>query len=261
MPTFLIVNDDGVDSPMLRPMVQALGELGDVCVAVPSQEQSWRGKAMTRFGHVEVAERKEFGVPTFAIGGTPSDCVNLALHHLFPTRPDWVISGINIGSNTGLAFALNSGTIGAAIEGALLGLPSLAFSTLLTPEMFKHWLRERVLPGAMGAEILASNSARMAAMVKTLLATGLPPGAQLLNVNFPGVVTLETPVRWVPMQDNRYGSLFKRKGEVFVHGHGEGLRVIPGPTSDRDVVGAGEISVTALSMNGLSLSAPDVSPF
>ena len=259
MPNFLIVNDDGADSPMLRPMVQALGALGDVTLAVPSQEQSWRGKAMTRYGHIQVAERQEFGVPAFAVDGTPSDCVNLAVHHLFPRRPDWVISGINIGSNTGLAFALNSGTIGGAVEGALQGLPALAFSTLLSPEMFTHWVRERHIPG--GEDILSSNTARMAAMVEALLGTGMPRGAQVLNVNFPGAVTPDTPVQWAPLQDNRYGSLFRRKGEGFVHGHGDGLRVLPGPLSDRDVVAAGGISVTALSLAGWSLPAPAESPF
>ena len=259
MPTFLIVNDDGVDSPMLRPMVQALGSLGEVCLAVPSEEQSWRGKAMTRYGEVRVSERPEFGVPAYAVSGTPSDCVNLALHHLFPNRPTWVISGINIGTNTGLAFALNSGTIGGALEGALQGIPALAFSTLLTPTMFAQWVRERRLPG--GDSILSSNAARMTSMVAALMESGLPQGALMLNVNFPGAVTPTTPVRWAPLQDNRYGSLFKRKGEVFVHGHGEGLRVLPGPQSDRDVVAAGEICVTALSLSGLSLPPPATSPF
>ncbi|MDH5750800.1 MAG: 5'/3'-nucleotidase SurE [Deltaproteobacteria bacterium] len=268
MSCFLVVNDDGVESPMLRPMVEQLGRLGDVCLAVPRYEQSWRGKAMTRFGRVAVEPRPEFGVPAFAVEGTPSDCVNLALHHLFDPRPDFVISGINIGTNTGLAFVLNSGTIGAALEGALQGLPALAFSAYLEPRHFALWMTEKRLPDprredeAHAGDIAQTCAERMADMTAAVLKQGLPPEALVLNVNFPGAVTPQTPVRWVPLQDNRYGSLFKPDGNGgFVHGHGSGFRVIEGPVSDREVVMKGEISATALGLMSMSLEPPASLPF
>lgn len=261
MPTFLIVNDDGVASPMLRPMVEKLGLLGDVRLAVPLEEQSWRAKAMTRFGRVRVTPRDEFGVPAFAVAGTPSDCVNLGVHRLFDDPPDWVIAGINIGTNTGLSFTLNSGTVGAALEGALQGLPALAFSSWFPPALFMQWLSEKRLTGAEAEAVIGSTTTRMAAMVGALLETGLPAGALLLSVNFPGAVTPETPVRWAPLQDNRYGAVFRRDGDAYVHGHSGGFRVLDEGGSDRDVVARGEIAVTAVSLAGLSLPAPSRPPF
>jgi 5'-nucleotidase len=261
MPTLLIVNDDGVQSPMLPPMVEKLSALGRVRLAVPLEEQSWKSKAMTRFGRISVERRTEFGVEACAVGGTPSDCVNLAVHLLFADPPDWVVSGINIGTNTGLGFAINSGTVGAALEGALQGLPAVAFSTLVPPELFRQWGTEKRLTGALAQRLIDSTTTRMAAMMARLLETGLPPGAMMLNVNFPGVVGAETPVRWVPLQNNRYGPVFKPEGEDYVHGLALGFQVLDEGPSDREVVQQGEISVTALSLAGLSVPPPAVCPF
>ena len=256
MPTLLITNDDGIDSPFLKPMVEQLSALGAVRVAVPAGEQSWKSKAITRHGRLTVQAREELGVPTFAVQGTPADCVNLGLHHLFDGRPDWVISGINIGHNVGAGLVINSGTVGAALEGALCGAPAVAFSTFVTRELYQGWITQRRFEGAQGPEILASTTRRMAGMLRTLLACGLPPGAMLLNINFPGIVDAHTPVRWAPLQDHRYGSLFAREGDGFVHRFAGLLQVQPGGSSDLDVVRGGAISVTALSLAGLSLPPP-----
>jgi 5'-nucleotidase len=256
MPTFLITNDDGVDSPFLPPMVAALRRAGEVRVCVPAAEQSWKAKAMTRWGRIEARAVDRFGVPAFAVTGTPSDCVNLALHHLFPAAPDWVVSGINIGWNAGAAFAVNSGTVGAAIEAALCGVPAVAFSAFMEPGLFNEWSTQRRLDSTQAAAVVSSTSERMAAMMAGLAASGLPPGAQVLNVNFPGPVTPRTPVRWAPLQDNRYGSLFVREGDGFVHRFQHNLRAAGSAPSDRDAVQSGEISATLLSLAGWSLPAP-----
>ncbi|NIP71668.1 MAG: 5'/3'-nucleotidase SurE, partial [Gammaproteobacteria bacterium] len=78
MTRFLIVNDDGPDSPMLAPMAEKLSALGEVSVSVPEREQSWQGKAMTRFGRITAAPLAGLGVRAYTVSGTPSDCVNLA---------------------------------------------------------------------------------------------------------------------------------------------------------------------------------------
>jgi 5'-nucleotidase len=256
MPHLLIVNDDGIASPMLAPMVTHLAPLGDVSIVVPAEEQSWKGKAMTRFGRVYARASAEFGVPAFAVTGTPSDCVNLALHHLLPRRPDWVISGINIGSNAGAAFVVNSGTVGAALEGLLQGVPSVAFSTYLPPEHFREWNADKRLTHPAAVEIIETTIARMAAMMATLLERGDPCPGAILNVNFPGAVTPRTPVRWAPLQDNRYGSLFRPDGDGFVHSAHVGLHGDEARDTDRSVILAGSISVTPIAPAGLSLPPP-----
>jgi 5'-nucleotidase len=253
MTHFLIVNDDGIASPMLAPMAARLAPLGRVSIVVPAEEQSWKAKAMTRFGRIHARASAEFDVPAYAVTGTPSDCVNLAVHHLLPEPPDWVVSGINIGSNAGAAFVINSGTVGAALEGVLQGIPAVAFSTYLAPELFREWNEHKRLTHPAALQILETTTARMADMMRVLAAGGEPCPGAVLNVNFPGAVTPETPVRWVPLQDNRYGAVFRPDGDAFVHSahvglHGDELR-----TTDRSVIAAGEISVTAIALTGLSL--------
>lgn len=251
MPTILIVNDDGVDSPMLRPMAEKLSALGTVRIAVPAEEQSWKGKAMTRFGVVRAEPRADFGVEAFAVSGTPSDCVNLAVHHLFSSKPDWIVSGINIGSNVGLGFILNSGTVGAAAEAMLQGIPSTAFSSYFKPEHFGQWSREKRLTAPEALEVVETTTTRMAAMMENILSVEHADPEVILNINYPGVVSAETPVRWVPMQNNRYGSIFKPEGDGFVHSAQVVLQAHSEAPTDRDVMLGGEISVTPLSLAGI----------
>jgi 5'-nucleotidase len=253
MTRFLIVNDDGVTSPMLPPMVKHLGSLGTVSVAVPLREQSWKSKAMTRYEPITYEARAEFGVEAYAIDGTPSDCVNIAVHHLLAERPDWVISGINIGVNAGEAYVINSGTVGAAFEGGLLGLPAVAFSQYVPPAIFHEWTSEKRLTSPAAAALIEHGATRVARMMRTIVAEGLPPGAMLLNVNFPDGLAADTPVQWCNLLVTRYGSIFDREGDHFIHRFGGNVTREPHPLGDKDVVEQGKISVTALSLPGLAV--------
>ena len=256
-PVFLIVNDDGMDSPMLPLMEEKLSQIGTVRIAVPKEEQSWKGKAMTRFERIHAELLPDFDAEAYAVSGTPADCVNLAVHQLFPDPPDWIVSGINIGTNAGLGFILNSGTVGAALEGAILGIPAVAFSTFLRPGLFEQWNREKRLIGEEVNELLESITDRMTAMMTRLLASGLPAGALVLNVNFPGAVTADTPARWVPVENNRYGGLFRRDGDGYRHSSQVTLQNLGETVSDRSVLARGEISLTPLSLGGwLEIPAP-----
>jgi 5'-nucleotidase len=258
MPTFLLTNDDGADSPFLPRLIAALSALGRVRVVVPDAEQSWKAKAMTRYGRLDARPRPDLGPDAFAVSGTPSDCVNLGVFHLFDGPPDWVVSGINLGFNAGASFVINSGTVGGALEGALCGLPSAAFSTYIPPELFRPWTAERRFEGPAAEAILATTTERTVVELGHLVRRGLPAGAMLVNVNFPGAVLPDTPLRWVPLQDNRYGSLFVRENGGFVHRFNGQLHAVPGSAtpSDREVVQAGEISATALHLAGLTVPVP-----
>jgi len=261
-PTLLLVNDDGWDSPMLRPLAAALGRLGRVRLAIPTREQGWQGKSVTRACAVRVEVVDGLGCAAYSVDGTPADCVNLAVHELFPDPPHWVISGINMGWNVGYTLAINSGTIGGALEAALEGLPAVAFSQLVAPEVYRAWHTRGELGGAEVEAMVDAAVTRAAAMVARLLTTGLPAGAMLLSVNFPRGLGPETPVRWAPLLENRTGRLFARGEDGAYHHHytGDVHRTATG-ASDREIVEQGAVSVTALSLGGLSAPPPARDPF
>jgi 5'-nucleotidase len=207
---------------------------------------------MTRYGRVSVQERPEFGVEAYALGGTPSDCVNIAVHHLLSRPPDWIVSGINIGINAGEAYVINSGTVGAAIEGALLGFPAAAFSQFVPRALFLQWATRKRFDDP-AAEVMVQRAASTTArMLRTIAARGMPDGAMVLNVNFPHPLGDDTPVRWAPLLVTRYGSIFQREGDGFVHRFGGDIWREPSAVGDRDIVERGEISITALSLPGLT---------
>ena len=114
----LITNDDGINSVFLHELVHALRQAGhDLYVVAPKHEQSWVGAAKSRNRPVHAASGdRGLGCPTWIVDGTPSDAVNIALDHLLPpgTRPEAVVSGINVGLNASLGFIIASGTIASA---------------------------------------------------------------------------------------------------------------------------------------------------
>ena len=124
----LIANDDGYLAPGLAALVRACAGLGEIDVVAPEQNASGTSNALTLNRPLSVFEaageqQKGFRV----INGTPSDCVHVALTGLLPKRPDLVLSGINNGANMG-DDTLYSGTVAAAMEGYLFGIPAIAFS-------------------------------------------------------------------------------------------------------------------------------------
>lgn len=261
MPVFLVTNDDGVASPMLPPLIAALSDLGTVRVSVPLGEQSWKGKAMTRFGRVQAERVSNLGVEAFAVEGTPADCVNLGVHSLFGGPPDWVVSGINIGANVGLSFILNSGTVGGALEGALAGLPAVALSVRVAREIYEQWVREAKITGEEGERCIAESARASGRIMGIAASQGLPPGAMLLNVNFPSTICAETPVRWSHLQENRTGPLFQQDGEGFHHRYQGGGWQSDAPGNDWDLVESGVTSITPLSFSGLTTAPPNPDPF
>ena len=161
MPLLLLTNDDGVHASGLQALADALRELGDIWVLAPEREQSACGHALTLHRPLRVAE---VGERQFAVNGTPSDCVNLGVLGFLPERPVLVVSGVNHGANLGDDVTY-SGTVSAAMEGTLLGVPSIAVSL------------------ADGGDFAAAGRvARLVAM--RALVAGLPKQT-LLNVNVP----------------------------------------------------------------------------
>ncbi len=161
----LVTNDDGIHSPGILTLAEALAGVGQVVVAAPDRERSAAGHSLTLHSPLRA---EEIAPGRFAIDGTPTDCVNLGIHGLLCARPDLVVSGINRGGNLGDDITY-SGTVAAAMEATLMGVP--AFAVSLEASSFK----------AADFLVAADLAARLARVVA---AQGLPADT-FLNVNVP----------------------------------------------------------------------------
>jgi 5'-nucleotidase len=169
IPTILVVNDDGITAPGIKALIDVMKELGRVVVVAPDSPQSGMGHAITigkplRFDKVDIYE----GVEMYRCSGTPVDCVKLAVNSVFKgVKPDLCVSGINHGLNNSIN-VLYSGTMSAAVEGAIESIPSIGFSLddFTLQADFSHCLKF------------------VKEIARQVLTNGLPAGT-LLNVNFP----------------------------------------------------------------------------
>jgi len=125
-PLILVSNDDGIHSEGIVALADALADLGEAVVVAPDRERSAVSHSLTLHRPLRV---QELGPGRFAVDGTPTDCVNLAVNGILARRPALVVSGINKGANLGDDVTY-SGTVSAAMEGTLLGIPSIAISLL-----------------------------------------------------------------------------------------------------------------------------------
>ena len=244
MSYILVTNDDGVDSPALLPLVREIGKLAPVRVTVPSRERSWIGKAISRWDELAVTRLERDGIEIFAVDGFPADCTNLAVHSLFDGPPELVVSGVNVGLNVGLGFFLSSGTVGAAMEGWIAGLPAIALSVGSVGDD-RGWKR-----GAWDAPAhpLWARAARVGAdVVRSVRESGYPAGVDLLSVNYPLDADVETPRVITELAPVGYDRLFRRKADgVFVHDFAGGLRDADRVAAETDiaVVRSGRVSIT-----------------
>lgn len=128
-PLILVCNDDGITAPGLRYLIKIMNELGEVVVVAPDGPQSGKGHGITIDGILRCDTIKiDDGPQTeYSVSGTPVDCVKLAVNVVLDRKPDMVVSGINHGSNSSIN-VIYSGTMSAAVEGSLEGIPSVGFS-------------------------------------------------------------------------------------------------------------------------------------
>ncbi|MEE8382461.1 MAG: 5'/3'-nucleotidase SurE [Thermodesulfobacteriota bacterium] len=159
----LVTNDDGIFSEGIKTLAESLGNLGEVWIVAPDRERNAISHALTLHRPLRVVN---ISLQQYAVNGTPADCINIGVNQLLREKPDLIVSGINKGAN--LADDVNySGTVAAAVEGALMGIPSFAIS-LATVKDFKF------KPAADYALRLA----------RFITKNGLP-ARTLLNVNVP----------------------------------------------------------------------------
>ena len=199
-PSILVCNDDGIDGEGLHVLAASMKKIGDVTVVAPSEPRSGMGHAMTLGVPLRIKQytrnSRFFG---YTVSGTPVDCIKVALSHILTEKPDIIVSGINYGSNTATN-TLYSGTVGAALEGVIQRIPSIAFS-LTTYENADF--------------TYAGKFARK--LVRKVLRQGLPADT-VLSVNIPNIpeqeiqgvkVTAQGTSRWAENtieRDDMYGN-------------------------------------------------------
>jgi 5'-nucleotidase len=157
-PLILVTNDDGIDAPGVMVLARAASTFGDVIVVAPLMPHSGQSASLSINSPLRISERPSDNesIRLFTVNGTPVDCVKLALHAIVPRQPDFLLSGINHGSNSGNAI-LYSGTMGAVLEGCTVGIPSVGFSLLHHSlkadfSLSEHYVREitaRVIAGGL----------------------------------------------------------------------------------------------------------------
>jgi 5'-nucleotidase len=178
----MVTNDDGIHAPGINALAAALRELGEVTVVAPDRERSAAGHSLTLHSPLRVFELRE---GFYAVDGTPTDCVNMGIHSLMPTKPDLVVSGINHGPNLGDDITY-SGTVAAAMEANLMGIPAIAVS-LATFERHGHF----------------DDAAQVAVRIaRRVLAEGLPADT-FLNVNIPDCPGAEMGAPLITRQGTR----------------------------------------------------------
>lgn len=231
----LVCNDDGIRSEGIQALARALDPLGEVYVVAPDREQSAVSHSLTLHRPLRV---EDAGDHQFAVDGTPTDCVNLAVSGILPGRPGLVVSGINKGANLGDDITY-SGTVSAAIEGSLLGIPSLAVSlaTLDASATFEF-----------------SAAAEFAARLATEVIARALPANTLLNVNVPAVPREQmTGFRITRQGKRRYGEALVEKvdprGKKYYWIGGDELGFIDEPGTDFAAIQDRAVSITPIHLD------------
>jgi 5'-nucleotidase len=194
-PLILVTNDDGIMAPGVKALVEIMKELGDVAIVAPDKPQSGMGHAITINSTLRINKSNVYGVMhEYSCSGTPVDCVKIAVNKILNRKPDLCVSGINHGSNVSIS-VIYSGTMSAAVEGAIESIPSVGFS------LCDH---------SIDADFSASKIV-VKTIAESVLKNGLPEGS-CLNVNIPPIhideikgikVCRQARANWIEELDER----------------------------------------------------------
>jgi 5'-nucleotidase len=239
-PKILVTNDDGFASPGIVALAEALRELGDVTVVAPDEDNSGVGHQVSIKSPVRASEVKGRSVPTYRCSGTPADCVVIGAFDLCGGMPSLIVSGINRGANVGDDVNY-SGTVAAALEGTIIGVPSMAVS------LAASWPK---LDRAHAWETAAGVAVKLG---RQILAEGLPR-LTLLNVNVPNLLPNELRgTRYVRQGRKSYRDRVERRSDprggiyYWLWGAFDPEDIVDG--TDLAAVRDGYVSITPLSID------------
>ena len=245
----MVTNDDSVQSNGIIELARQVSKHADTVVVAPEQPMSATALSLTFHKPLRVnkVQREEF--QCYAVSGSPGDCVMIGVNKILMRRPDLVVSGINIGDNNTFQDIFASGTVAAALEAAITGIPAIAFSLLVDEESL--FALEYHQPDFRYAAAFAGEIAR------DVLENGMPEGADLLNVNFPSKLDLSTKIALTDVGKRKYTDrVIVRKdprGRPYYWLFGERLSRFPTNTDADAVLTKAEVSITPMQLN---LSGP-----
>lgn len=229
MPLILVSNDDGIEAPGLRVLKDAVKDLGDTIVFAPKSNRSGASHSLTIHKSIKV---KRINESTYSTDGTPTDCILYSVRGILKNKPDIVLGGINQGANLGSDVSY-SGTVAVAMEGTLLGIPSVAFSQVDFDNYFDvgfakktvKWITERVLKDKI-------------------------PEGVFLNVNLPRIPNGKIKITCLGNRIYRdeIVKVREEKGAFIYSLEGENPTWVSSPNSDFDAVHEGFVSITPIHM-------------
>lgn len=245
-PVILVTNDDSIHAKGVHELIQRLVKYGEVYCVCPETPKSGGSMALTVYDPLKLKRYPDYhGAKMFSITGTPVDCVKLSVHNLLPHTPDLIVSGINHGSNAAVN-VLYSGTMGAAMEGAVLNIPSVGFS------LTDH-----------DADADFSRCYRIVdLLIPAMLERGLPDQV-CLNVNVPHQGEAPTEARATVSCRGKWNDNYQKytdpSGGVFYWLSGHYVNEEPENTNtDEWCLAHGIVSVVPITVDRSTPTAPDV---
>ena len=245
----MVTNDDSVQSEGIIELARAVSKHAEVIIVAPEQPQSATALSLTFHKPLRVTKVRRAEFDCYAVSGTPGDCVMIGVNKLLSRRPDLVVAGINIGDNNTFQDVLASGTVAAALESAITGIPAVAFSMEVGEESL--FALEYNQPDFSKAAGVAGE------IVKDVLEHGMPDGAEVLNVNFPPHVDASTKISLTKVGRRKYtDQVIVRKdprGRPYYWLFGERLSKFPPGTDAEAVLTERKVSIAPM---GLDVSGP-----
>jgi 5'-nucleotidase len=228
----LLTNDDGIRAPGIQALWNSLAEVAEIVVAAPAQQQSATGHSITVYHPIWVTEQSfaDERITGWRIGGTPADSVKIALDTLMTQKPDLVVSGINHGPNLGTD-VLYSGTVSAAVEGAMHGIPAIAISL------------------ATDSEPDFSVAAEFCAFLVRQIKDQQFPAFNLLNINVPAVLAsdlqgISVTKLGVIEYENAFDKRIDPRGRTYYWMAGTPMDTLNSNDTDVAAIRARQISIT-----------------
>lgn len=251
----MVTNDDSVQSNGIIELAKTVSKYADVIIVAPEQPQSATALSLTFHKPLRVNRVRRGSFECYAVSGSPGDCVMVGVNKVLPKRPDLVVSGINIGGNNTFQDILASGTVAAAIEAAITGIPAIAFSMEVSGETL--FALEYDQPDFTSAGVIAGE------ITRDVLEHGMPEGAELLNVNFPQKVQPSTPIKITEVGRRKYTDkvMVRRdpRGRPYYWLFGERLTSFPERTDAEAVLVKKQVSITPLVLRMSGPASKDLS--
>jgi 5'-nucleotidase len=245
-PTILLTNDDGYQSSGFYPLLDELSKTFKVTAVAPHVERSWIGKSVSSMEKITINRKKVSGHELFVCSGTPADCAQVGIYDLSEKKPDLVVSGINLGENTGHGRILSSGTIGAAMEASIDGVKSISSSMHLP-----QGIEKKTLFSPKSCAMFANAAAITARLVNKLIEFPFGSHIDLISVNIPHDATIESPIEITKPHREPYGKLFHRdrdNKDHFIHLTPPTDHSIAKKGTDLHAIANGKVSITPISL-------------